>query len=104
MYAVIEEGSKQYKVAKGQQIEIDKKGLKEGNQIKFAKVLVLSDDGKVNIGNPTISGAKVLGEVVKEVKADKLRVFKYNRCKGYHRMVGHRQRYTVVKITDIVAS
>lgn len=102
MYAIIKDGSKQYKVEKGGNVLIDRKLKTEGEKIEFANVLVFNDGEKVKVGNPTITGVKVTGVVVKEIKDKKLRAFKYKRRKGYHKTIGHRQRYTLVKITDII--
>lgn len=102
MYAIIQDGARQYKVEKGATVEFDRrKALKEGAVIEFADVLVYHDGEKVQVGTPLLKGVKVVGEVVKEVKGDKIRVYKYRRREGYHRTVGHRQKRTLVKITDI---
>lgn len=104
MYAIIKDGSRQYRVEKGALIEFDRKPtLKEGSTIEFTDVLALHDGSKVTVGQPTVAGAKVVGEVVKETRDKKIRVFKYIRREGYHRTVGHRTRHTLVKITDILA-
>lgn len=101
MYAIIKDGPRQHRVEKGAVIEIDRKLKLEGEKIEFPDVLVYHDGEKVRIGNPTVSGIKVLGEVVREKKDKKIRVYKYRRREGYHRTVGHREKYTVVRITDI---
>lgn len=104
MYAIFQDGGKQYRVEKGATVELERKPKnKEGEVIELTEVLVVHDGEKVKVGAPTVPGAKVLAEVVKEVKGEKLRVFKFRRREGYHRMVGHRQKHTLVKITDIVA-
>ena len=103
MYAIIRDGSKQYRVEKGETVEVDRKAKKkEGEKIEFTDVLLLSDGKDIKIGTPVVEGVKVVGEVVKEVKDKKVRVFKYQRRLGYHKTIGHRQKYTLVKVTDIV--
>ncbi len=105
MYAIIRDRGRQYRVEKGALIEFDRApDKKAGEKLEFADVLVLHDGEKVRVGAPTVAGAKVVGEVVKETKDAKIRVYKYKRREGYHRTVGHRQKHTLVKITDIVAS
>ena len=102
MYAIIKDGSKQFRVAKGDHIEFDyKKTVKAGTSIEFNEVLLLHDGSKANIGRPTVEGAKVVGEVVDTVPGPKVRVFKYIRREGTQRAQGHKQKYTLVKITDI---
>ena len=96
-YAIIKTGGKQYKVAKGDVIEVEKLDGAPGAAISFSEVLFLSGADAVK------SGASVAGEVVDQVKGDKVIAFKYRRRKGYHRTVGHRQKLTRVKITDIKA-
>ncbi|MBI4563622.1 MAG: 50S ribosomal protein L21 [Planctomycetes bacterium] len=102
MYAIIQDGSKQYRVEKGATIQFDRKAGRTGT-LEFTNVLVLHDGEKVRVGTPTLPGATVVGEIVKEATDRKIRVFKYRRREGYHRTVGHRQKHTLVKITDIVA-
>lgn len=107
MYAIIEESGKQFKVNEGDVLRIDlvdSGGLTERKALEFTRVLLVSDGAKVTVGTPLVEGAKVVGEVVRpEVKGRKVRAFKYKRRKGYHRDRGHRQRYTEVRITGIVA-
>jgi large subunit ribosomal protein L21 len=104
MYAIFKSGGRQYRAEKGATIELDRQGPKEGEKVEFAEVLVYHDGEKAQMGAPTVKGVKVMGEVVRNFKGDKVRVFKYRRREGYHRTRGHRSRLTVVKITDIVAS
>lgn len=103
MYAIVEEGSKQYRMEKGAVLLIDRKERNAGEKIEFANVLVFSDGEKVKIGTPYVQGIKVIGEVIGEVKDKKIKVFKYRRREGYHRTIGHREKYTRVKVTEIVA-
>jgi large subunit ribosomal protein L21 len=101
MYAIIRDGSRQLKVEKGQTIQLDLKAGAKG-PLEFKDVLVLHDGSKVRVGQPLVAGAKVTAEILKETKGEKLRVYKYRRREGYHKTIGHRQKYTLVKITDIV--
>ena len=103
MYAVIQDGGREYRVARDDVVEIDlRKDLNPGDEIIFPKVLLVrKSEDEVVVGTPIIEGAKVLGEVEGAVKGQKLVAFKYKRRKGYHRKKGHRQSYTRVKIRDI---
>ena len=97
MKAIIETGGKQYTVTEGTEIYVEKLDGKEKDKVTFDKVLYL--DGKV--GNPYVSGASVVGEIVKQGKQRKVVVFKYNPKKNYHKTQGHRQPYTKVVIKTI---
>ena len=102
MYAIIQTGSKQYKVAVGDIVEVEKLGLEAGAEVTFDQVLaVAGDDGKLNIGTPMVDGAKVSAKVLDNFRAKKIVVFKMNRRKGYRRTIGHRQNLTRVEITAI---
>lgn len=101
MYAIIQTGGKQYKVAKGDQIQIEKIDASIGDTIQLKDVRMIADDGEVIVGKPTIEGAVVLCHVVDHVAGKKIYVFKSKRRKGYHRKIGHRQKYTKVQIDDI---
>ncbi len=103
MYAIFKAGGRQYRAEKGATIELDRQGPGEGEKVEFDQVLLYHDGEKARLGAPVVKGAKVLGEVVKNYKGDKVRVFKFRRREGYHRTRGHRSRLTLVKITDIVA-
>jgi len=100
MYAIIETGGKQYRVEKGDIIDVELLDAKEG-AVEFKHVLFLSEGSKSQIGNPYISKSSVRGELLQEVKGPKVIAFKYKRRKPIRRKVGHRQRYSRVKITDI---
>jgi large subunit ribosomal protein L21 len=102
MFAVIRTGSKQYKVSEGDLIDVELlEGVEPGKSTVFNDVLLVSNGSAVSVGKPTVSGASVTGEVLGEVKGDKVIAFKYRRTEGYHRTVGHRQRYLRVKIDKI---
>ena len=103
MYAVIEACGKQYKVTKGDVVFFEKLDVEEGKKVTFDKVVLLSDDGKVEVGAPYVKGMKVEGKVVAHGKGKKIVVFKYKAKKNYRRKQGHRQPYTKVEITAIKA-
>lgn len=105
MYAVIQTGGKQYRVEPGKTVVVEKLEGEQGSQVVFDEVLLVSsgDGGNVNIGKPTVAGAKVTGEIVEQGRGDKLVVFKFRRRKNYVRKNGHRQSYTAVKIAEISA-
>ena len=101
MYAVLETGSKQYRVVAGDKLEVERLYIEEGKPVTFARVLLVNNDGKLSIGNPTVANASVVADVVGHIRGPKKVAFKMKRRKGYHRTVGHRQELTVVKITEI---
>ena len=101
MYAVIETGGKQYRVAAGDTIEIERLETEAGKPHTFDRVLLVANEGKVTVGAPTVTSASVTGDVTQHLRGEKKIAFKMKRRKGYHRTVGHRQELTRVKITDI---
>ena len=101
MYAIIESCGKQYKVAEGDVVFFEKLEVEEGKKVTFDKVVLLSDDGKVEVGAPYVKGIKVEGKVVSHGKGKKIIVFKMKAKKNYRRKQGHRQPYTKVEITAI---
>ena len=103
MYAIIETGGKQYKVAEGDTLFIEKLSNEAGETVTFDKVLALLDGDKATFGAPVVEGAKVSASVVKNGKGKKIMIFKYNPKKGYRRRQGHRQPYTKVTIGKIEA-
>jgi large subunit ribosomal protein L21 len=103
MYAVLETGSKQYRVAAGDTLEIERLAVEAGQPFTFERVLLVNSDGKVAVGAPTVSGASVLADVVAHKRGEKKLTFKMKRRKGYHKTIGHRQELTVVKIKEIKA-
>lgn len=90
-HAIIETGGKQYRVAEGDKIFIEKLGVEAEENVTFDKVLAVIDDNNSNFGTPTVSGATVEAKVLKNGKGKKIRVYKYKRRKGYHLTKGHRQ-------------
>ncbi len=103
MYAVIQTGGKQYRVAKDQNIAIERLTAEPGDEISFEAVLLVEGEDGVKVGSPLLEGAKVSGEVVAQSRTRKVIVFKKKRRQNYRRRAGHRQHQTVVRITDIVA-
>ena len=101
MHAIIETGGKQYKVAEGDTLFIEKLPNEAGDKVTFDKVLAILDGDKATFGAPVVEGAKVDAEVVKNGKGKKIRIFKYNPKKGYRKRQGHRQPYTKVEIAKI---
>ena len=104
MYAVFEACGKHYKVTKGDVVFFEKLDVEEGKKVTFDKVVLLSDEGKVEVGAPYVKGIKVEGKVVAHGKGKKIVVFKYKAKKNYKRKQGHRQPYTKVEITAIKLS
>ena len=101
MEAVIATGGKQYRVAPGQVIKVERLGKEKGASVQFDKVLLVNNDGQVTIESKALSSARVTGEVVAEKKGPKVLVVKFKRRKNYRRRHGHRQTMTSVRITDI---
>ncbi len=101
MHAIIETGGKQYKVAEGDTLFIEKLPVEAGEAVTFDKVLAVIDGDNVTVGTPVVEGAKVDASVVKNGKGKKIIVFKYKPKKGYRRKQGHRQPYTKVTIGKI---
>lgn len=102
MYAVVETGGRQYKVTKGQVIDVEKLDAAPGQTVELDRVLLISWDDQVSVGHPTVQGAKVIARVLEERKGEKIIVFKYKPKVRYRRKTGHRQVYTRLAIEDIV--
>ena len=103
MYAILETGSKQYRVAAGDTLKIERLAVDAGQPFTFDRVLLVSNDGKVTIRSPTVASASVVADVVEHIRGEKKVAFKMKRRKGYHKTIGHRQELTVVKIKEIKA-
>jgi large subunit ribosomal protein L21 len=101
MYAVLETGGKQYRVAAGDTLEIERLETEAGKPFSFDRVLLVNRDGKLAVGTPTVKGATVDADVVEHIRGDKKLTFKMKRRKGYHKTIGHRQELTIVKIKEI---
>ena len=100
MYAVIVSGGKQYRVSQGDVIYVEKLDQEVDSTVNFDVLMLGREDG-VEVGTPTLAGAKVEGKVVAQVKGEKILIYKYKSKKNYHRRAGHRQAYTKVEITSI---
>jgi large subunit ribosomal protein L21 len=103
MYAIIQTGGKQYRVAEGDVLTIEKLDAAEGAEVEFDHVLTVVKEGSVVIGKPVVAGAKVTGKVVAQGKAKKILVFKYKAKSNYRKRQGHRQPFTKVVIEKIHA-
>ncbi|PLX04408.1 MAG: 50S ribosomal protein L21 [Marinilabiliales bacterium] len=101
MYAIVEIAGQQFKVQEGQEVYVHRLEGEPGADVKFEKVLLLDDNGKVNIGTPVIEGANINAKIVSHLKADKVIVFKKKRRKGYQKSNGHRQYLSKIKIEKI---
>ena len=101
-YAIIKSGGKQYRVAEGDVIEVEKIAGEAGAEAKFSDILLIGEGADLKIGDK-LKDASVVGEVVEQFKDKKVVAFKYRRRKGYHRSIGHRQHLTRVKIKSIAA-
>lgn len=101
MYAIIQTGGKQYKVSPGDEIKVEKIDAQPGDLITIDKVLMVSDEGKLNIGRPYLEDVVVKARILKHGKSKKIIVFKFKRRKNYKRKKGHRQFYSLIKIEEI---
>jgi large subunit ribosomal protein L21 len=101
MYAIVDIAGKQFKVAKDQYIYAPKMDGEAGASVSFENVLLVDNGGSVEVGAPTVKGAKVSGKILEHVKGDKVIVFKKKRRKGYAKKNGHRQQFTKVQIESI---
>lgn len=103
MYAVIKTGGKQYRVASGETLKIETLAADVGSTVSFGEVLLVGEGESVKVGAPTVAGGMVKAEVLAHGRGDKIRIIKHRRRKHYHKEQGHRQNFTQVKITEIVA-
>lgn len=101
MYAVIETGSKQYRVSAGDILQVELLPVEAGKAVTFDRVLLVNNEGKVTAGAPTVPEATVEAEVVEHIRGEKTVAFKMKRRKGYHKKIGHRQELSVVRIKEI---
>jgi large subunit ribosomal protein L21 len=103
MYAVIQTGGKQYKVAPGDVVKVEKLEAKKGDTVEIKEVYLVADGDTISVGKPTLASAMVTAEVMGEDKGEKLLIFKHRRRKGFRKTNGHRQNYTTLKVKDIKA-
>ena len=107
MYAVIKTGGKQYRVAAGDKLRVEKLAGNVGESITFGEVLMIGandPEGAVTIGQPLVKGAKVEAKIIAQDRAKKIIVFKFRRRKNYRRKAGHRQPFTALEITQVSGS
>jgi len=102
-YAVIQTGGKQYRVAEGETLRVEKLVASPGDKLSFDTLLFSDDGGNVHVGQPRVDGIKVEAEVLAQGLGKKIIIFKYKRRKSYRRKTGHRQPFTALKITSIKA-
>ncbi|MBX9743237.1 MAG: 50S ribosomal protein L21 [Chthoniobacterales bacterium] len=100
-YAIIQTGGKQYRVAEGDILDVEKLSLEAGQSTTFTEILMVGEGESVTVGAPFVAKASVSAEVVEQWKGEKVIAFKFRRRKGYHRTVGHRRQLTKLKITSI---
>src|SRR5512140_3069721 len=103
MYAVLETGSKQYRVSAGDTLEVDRLAVEAGKPFTFDRVLLINNEGKITVGAPTVASASVVADVVEHIRGEKKIAYKMKRRKGFRKTIGSRQELTVVKITEIKA-
>ena len=101
MYAVVETGGKQYKVSEGDVLSVERLPVSEGEKVVLDKVLLYSDKNETKVGSPYIEGAQVEADVIENGKGKKIIIFKFKSKKNYRKKQGHRQPYTMLKITSI---
>ncbi|MGH6635086.1 MAG: 50S ribosomal protein L21 [Gammaproteobacteria bacterium] len=104
MYAIIEEGGKQYKVAEGHTFRTEKLAAETGSELKLARVLMLVDNGTVRTGSPHIEGALVMVRVEGHGRHEKIKIIKFKRRKHHRKRMGHRQYFTELRVTQISVS
>lgn len=103
MYAIIEDGSHQFRVREGDRIRVDRRDGKAGDELVFSKVLLITEqNGNPTIGTPAVDGARVVGKIINQFRAKKIIIQKFRRRKNVRRRNGHRQPYTMVQITSVL--
>ena len=102
MYAIVEIAGQQFKVERGKKVYVHRLQANEGAKVEFDKVLLLDNDGKISVGNPTVDGAKVAATVIEHLKGDKVFVFKKKRRKSYQKWNNHRQSLTQILIQGVL--
>ena len=103
MYAIVEIAGQQFNVSRGTKVYVNRLEASEGSKVEFDKVLLIDTDGKVQIGTPSVDGAKVAATVLSHLKGDKVIVFKKKRRKGYQKSNGHRQQLSQILIQGVLA-
>ena len=103
MYVIVDIQGQQFKVQQDQKLFVHRINADQGSEVEFGKVMLIDNDGDVQVGAPVIEGAKVIVEVLSHVKGDKVLVFKKKRRKGYRKLNGHRQQFSEVRVKGIIA-
>jgi large subunit ribosomal protein L21 len=104
VYAIVASGGKQYRVEPGTRLEVEKLTAEAGSQVDLGEVLLVADGDQVTVGQPTVAGARVVADVLGEIKGRKVIIFKYKNKVRYRRKTGHRQRYSRLVVRDIVTA
>ena len=104
MYAIVEIAGQQFKAEAGRRLYVHRLEAEQGSAVEFDKVLLIDNEGAIQVGTPVVEGAKIVAEVLSHLKGDKVIVFKKKRRKGYKKKNGHRQYLTEVKINEIVVA
>jgi len=102
VYAIIATGGKQYRVEPGAVLDVERLAGEVGGRVELNQVLMVADGDKVQVGHPTLAGARVVSEIVAHPRGEKIDVFKFKKRKKYRRKTGHRQELTKVRITEIL--
>jgi large subunit ribosomal protein L21 len=102
MYAIVETGGKQYQVQAGQIVDVERLAAEVGQEVELDQVLLVADDDEVQVGQPTVEGAKVRATVLRQDRGRKMIVFKFKPKERYRRKAGHRQSFTRLRIDEIV--
>ena len=100
-YAILETGSKQYRVSAGDTVQIERLEIEAGQPVTFDRVLLVNESGKLSVGSPTVSSASIVADVVEHIRGEKKVAYKMKRRKGFRKTIGHRQELTVIKIKEI---
>ncbi|MDO5664622.1 MAG: 50S ribosomal protein L21 [Bacteroidia bacterium] len=103
MYVIVDIQGQQFKVQQDQKLFVHRINADQGSEVEFEKVMLIDNDGNVQVGAPVIDGAKVVVEVLSHVKGDKVLVFKKKRRKGYRKLNGHRQQFSEIRVKEIIA-
>jgi len=101
MYAIIDEGGRQHKVTSGDRLRLDREVGPDEKTVTFDRILLIGGEGDAKIGQPLVAGATVTADVMGPVKGPKVYTVKYRRRKGFHKKIGHRQKYVEVRVTGI---
>ncbi len=103
MYVIVDIQGQQFKLQQDQKVFVHRIDAEEGSTLEFEKVMLIDNDGNIQVGTPVIDGAKVIVEVLSHVKGDKVLVFKKKRRKGYRKLNGHRQQFSQIRVKEIIA-